>query len=152
MNIRRSSVFPGLITAASMALVTAACGGGQPAAPAATPAAAPATPPAASAPGATAVPATPGVVRIIEPAEGSSSGHISLFRWNAVEGATGYKMHLAAVTDGRTIWDSPVVAEPEAHLPNTVALEPEAYTWTVTAMKGDAVLATSGTNRFLVTP
>jgi hypothetical protein len=59
---------------------------------------------------------------------------------------------LLASTDGRTVWDSPVLATPEAHLPNTVALEPEAYIWTVTAMKGDAVIASSGTSRFTVTP
>jgi hypothetical protein len=92
------------------------------------------------------------VVKIVEPAEGSSSGHIDLFRWTPVEGATGYRMRLTASTDGRTIWESPVVAETEAHLPNTVALEPEAYVWTVTAMKGDAVIATSPMSRFAVTP
>jgi hypothetical protein len=92
------------------------------------------------------------VVAIVEPAEGSSSGHISLFRWAPVEGATGYKVHLTASTDGRTVWDSPVVTETEAHLPNTIALEPEGYVWTVTAMKGDAVLATSPASRFAVTP
>jgi hypothetical protein len=148
MKTRRSSVFPGFIAAATIALITAACGGDQPAAPAA----APATPPAASAPAATAAPATSGVVKIIEPAEGSSSGHIDLFRWAPVEGATGYKMHLAASTDGRTIWDSPVVTETQVHLPNTVALEPEGHVWTVTAVKGDAVIATSPTSRFTVTP
>lgn len=132
-----------------MALFTAACGGGQPAAPASAPAATPAAP-AGSAPAAPA--AAPGVVAIIEPAEGSSSGHIDLFRWTAVEGATGYKMHLAASTDGRTIWDSPVLTATEAHLPNTIALEPEAHVWSVTALKGDAVIAESGVHRFLVTP
>jgi hypothetical protein len=92
------------------------------------------------------------VVRIVEPAEGSSSGHIDLFRWAAVDGATGYKMRLMATTDGRTVWESPVVATTEAHLPNTVALEPEGYVWVVTALKGDAVIATSPTSRFTVTP
>lgn len=57
-----------------------------------------------------------------------------------------------ATTDGRTVWESPVVAETEAHLPNTVALEPEGYVWIVTALKGDAVIATSATSRFTVTP
>ena len=137
-----------MVAAASIALFIVACGGSQPAAPAASPAASPTTPPAAS----SAAPAAPGVVKIVEPAEGSSSGHIDLFRWTPVEGATGYRMRLTASTDGRTIWESPVVAATEAHLPNTVALEPEAYVWTVTAMKGDAVIATSPTSRFAVTP
>jgi hypothetical protein len=130
-----------------MVVFTIACGGSEPAAPA-SPVLTPARPPAAS----SAPPATPGVVRIVEPAEGSSSGHIDLFRWAAVDGATGYKLRLTASTDGRTVWDSPVVTGPEAHLPNTVALEPEGYVWTVTALKGDAVIATSATSRFTVTP
>ena len=91
-------------------------------------------------------------MEIIEPAEGSSSGHIDLFRWQPVNGATGYRMHLTAATDGRTIWDSPVLTTTEAHLPNTIALEPEAHVWSVTALKGDAVIAESGIHRFLVTP
>lgn len=151
MILRRSSVFSGAVAAASIALLSVACGGSEPAAPATAPAVTPTTPPAATAP-ATEPAATAGAVRIIEPAEGSSSGHISLFRWAPVDGATGYKMHLVASTDGRTIWDSPVIAETEAHLPNTVALEPEGYVWTVTAMKGDAVIATSPPSRFTVTP
>ena len=147
MNIRWSPAFCAAIAATSLTVFAAACGGGQPAAPAP----APASTPAAPAPAATA-PAAPGVVAIIEPAEGSSSGHIDLFRWSPVEGATGYKMHLAASTDGRTIWDSPVLTTTEAHLPNTTALEPEAHVWSVSALKGDAVIAESGTHRFLVTP
>lgn len=75
-----------------------------------------------------------------------------MFRWNAVDGATGYKMRLIASTDGRTVWDSPVLTETEAHLPNTIALEPEGYLWTVTAMKGESVIATSPQARFTVTP
>lgn len=134
----------GVVLAASIT-ATLACGGSEPAAPAASPA----TPPAATS---SAAPATPGVVRIVEPAEGSSSGHIDLFRWAPVDGATGYRMRLTATTDGRTIWESPVVTVTEAHLPNTIALEPEGYVWTVTAMKGDAVIATSPTSRFAVTP
>ncbi len=69
-----------------------------------------------------------------------------------MEGATGYKVRLLAATDGRTVWDSPVIEETEAHLPNTIALEPEGYIWTVTAMKGDQVIATSPQSRFTVTP
>jgi hypothetical protein len=144
MNTRWSPALSAAVAAASIALFTAACGGSQPAppaAPAATPGGQPASPAAA-----------PGAVAIIEPAEGSSSGHIDLFRWAAVQGATGYKVHLAASTDGRTIWDSPVLTTTEAHLPNTIALEPEAHVWTVTALKGDTVIAESGTHRFLVTP
>jgi hypothetical protein len=96
--------------------------------------------------------ASPGVVKIVEPAEGSSSGHIDLFRWSPVDGATGYRVRLTAATDGRTVWESPAVAATEARLPNTIALEPEAYVWTVTALKGEAVIAASPASRFLVTP
>jgi hypothetical protein len=148
MNHRRFSGLSGVGAAASIAIALA-CGGSEPAAPAATPAASPAAPPAATS---STAPATPGVVKIVEPADGSSSGHIDLFRWAAVEGATGYRMRLTASTDGRTIWESPIVAGTEAHLPNTVALEPEGYVWTVTALKGDAVIATSPASRFAVTP
>jgi hypothetical protein len=91
-------------------------------------------------------------VKIIEPAEGSSSGHINLFSWTAVSGADGYRMHLQAATDGRTVWDSPLLTTNEAHLPNTVALEPEAYVWQITALKGTEVVATSPLSRFTVTP
>lgn len=69
-----------------------------------------------------------------------------------MDGATGYKVKLTASTDGRTVWDSPLVTETEAHLPNTIALEPEGYIWTVTALKGDAVVASSAASRFTVTP
>jgi hypothetical protein len=148
MNHRRSRVLSGVAAAASMVLLAVACGGSEPAAPATSPAAAPKAPPAAS----SAAPAAPGVVKIVEPAEGSSSGHIDMFRWAAVDGATGYRMRLTASTDGRTVWESPVVTAPEAHLPNTIALEPEGYMWTVTALKGETVIATSPTSRFAVTP
>jgi hypothetical protein len=142
MKMRWSPALRAAICGYSVACVLSACGGGQPAAPAST-----SERPAAGGPA-----AAPGVVAIIEPAEGSSSGHIDLFRWSPVQGATGYRMHLAASTDGRTIWDSPVLTAPEAHLPNTIALEPEAHVWTVTALKGESVIAESGTHRFLVTP
>lgn len=145
---RRLFSFPCIISAVSVAAFTIACGGSQPAAPATPPAAAPETAPA----GASQPPAAAGVVRIVEPAEGSSSGHIDLFRWSPVDGATGYRMRLTATTDGRTVWESPVVTETEAHLPNTVALEPEGYVWTVTALNGDAVIASSPASRFTVTP
>ena len=93
-----------------------------------------------------------GELKIVEPAEGSSSGHIDLFSWTAVPGADGYRMHLAAATDNRTVWDSPLLTTTEAHLPNTVALEPEAYVWQITALKGNEVVATSPLSRFTVTP
>jgi hypothetical protein len=141
MLLRRAPACFAAIAAASLVVLTTACGGSQPAAPASAPAA-----------GGSAPAAAPGVVEIIEPAEGSSSGHVDLFRWQPVTGATGYRMHLTAATDGRTIWDSPVLTTTEAHLPNTIALEPEAHVWSVTALKGDAVIADSGTHRFLVTP
>lgn len=89
---------------------------------------------------------------MLEPSEGSSSGHISLFRWVAVEGADGYRMRLNATADGRLIWESPVVSETEVHLPNTVAMEPEGHVWQVTALKGGAVVAQSVPTRFAVTP
>ena len=92
------------------------------------------------------------MVAIIEPAEGYSSGHIDLFRWSAIEGAEGYRMRLNATTDGRMIWESPVVKETEVHLPNTVAMEPEGYVWQVTALKGGAAIAQSVATRFAVTP
>jgi len=134
------------VSTASALLFTIACGGSpESPAPAATPAPAPAAP-AASAP------AAPGVVAVIEPSEGFSSGHISLFRWSAVDGADGYRMRVNATTDGRLIWESPVVKETEAHLPNTVAMEPEGYVWQVTALKGETVVAQSVPTRFAVTP
>ena len=89
---------------------------------------------------------------VIEPGEGSSSGHIDYFRWSAVEGADGYRMRLNAMTDGRLIWESPVLTTPEAELPNTIALEPESYVWQVTALQGGTTVAQSAPARFSVTP
>jgi hypothetical protein len=132
--------------AASLLTFSVACGSPEAPVPAAT------TPAAAASPVAAPAASAPPVVKILEPAEGSSSGHISLFSWTAVNGADGYRLHLAAATDGRTIWDSPVLATNEAHLPNTVALEPEAYVWQITALKGSEVLVTSPMSRFTVTP
>ena len=145
MTARACFRLPGAAVAASVLAFSIACGSPDTPAPAATsaPAASPAPAPAAS-------PAAD--LKIVEPAEGSSSGHISLFSWTAVAGADGYRMHLAAATDGRTIWDSPVLDTTEAHLPNTVALEPEAYVWQITALKGTEVLTTSPLSRFTVTP
>jgi hypothetical protein len=132
--------------ASALLILSAACGS--------EPASAPATP--AQTPGPQAspakAPAAAAVVTIVEPADGSSSGHVDLFRWTAVEGADGYRVRLTAVADGRTVWESPVVTTSEARLPNTIALEPEGYVWTVTAMRGAEVLVASAPSRFTVTP
>ncbi len=146
MIIRPRTRTSGVIAAASALLFTVACGGSPAPAPAATPA--PAAPAAAPA---TDAPSTAGF-RPLEPAEGSSSGHVDLFTWSAAEGADGYKVKVTAATDGRIIWDSPVITGTEARLPNTVALEPEAYFWQVTALKGTTELVASSPVRFLVTP
>jgi hypothetical protein len=130
--------------AACVVLISAGCGSPEPPAPAV-------SKPAPAA-GSTAPAASPAALKVLEPGEGTSSGHISVFTWTALEGADGYRMHLAAATDNRTIWDSPVLNTNEAHLPNTVALEPEAYVWQITALKGNEVLATSPLSRFTVTP
>ena len=131
--------------AASAALVfTAACGG---------PSEAPATLEPTVAPAETSAAADAGpAITLIEPAAGSSSGHVAYFRWSAVEGADGYRMRLNATTDGRLIWESPVLDATEAELPNTVALEPEGYVWEVTALKGGETLVQSAPSRFAVTP
>jgi hypothetical protein len=146
MHLRARTRPLGAAATAAALLFTVACGG-SPETPAATPApaAAPATSPE-SAPAASTIPT------LIEPAEGSSAGHISLFRWAAVDGATGYRMQLNATTDGRLIWESPVLTATDVELPNTVAMEPEGYVWTVTALKGDTVLSTTPPGRFTVTP
>jgi hypothetical protein len=130
----------------STALVLTAACGGSPEAPAAAPPA-PAQAPAASTPATKAATLT-----LIEPAEGSSSGHVDYFRWSPVDGAEGYRMRLNATADGRVVWESPVVTTAEAHLPNTVALEPEGYLWQVTALKGGTALTESAPSRFSVTP
>jgi hypothetical protein len=132
--------------AASAILISAACGS-EPASAPATPAQTPGAPAAAA-----KAAAASAVVTIVEPADGSSSGHVDLFRWTPVEGADGYRVRLSAVADGRTVWESPVLTATEARLPNTIALEPEGYLWTVTAMRGSEVLVTSTPSRFTVTP
>jgi hypothetical protein len=145
MTFRACTRFSSAAVAASLLAFSVACSSPDAPAPAATT--------AAPAGGSAAAPATSAAaLKIVEPADGSSSGHISLFSWTAVDGANGYRMHLTAATDGRTVWDSPVLTTTEAHLPNTVALEPEAYVWQVTALKGTEVLATSPQSRFTVTP
>ena len=126
---------------------TVACGGSQPAAPAAS---APASAPAPAAGAAAAKPA--GVVALVEPVEGAMSGHIDTFHWSAVEGADSYVVKIVAVTGDRTVWESAPLTVTEAHLPATVALEPEVHTWTVTARKGSEVIATSAVQKFTITP
>jgi hypothetical protein len=91
------------------------------------------------------------VVTLLEPSDGQFAGHIADFRWSPVEGADGYRMKIATLS-GRVVWESPVLTSAEAHLPATVALEPEAHTWQVTALKGADVLATSAAFRFTITP
>jgi hypothetical protein len=146
MTARACFRLSGAAVAASLLAFSVACGSSEAPAPAST-----AAPAAGKAPTSSA--ASPaGELKIVEPAEGSSSGHIDLFSWTAVPGADGYRMHLAAATDNRTVWDSPLLTTTEAHLPNTVALEPEAYVWQITALKGNEVVATSPLSRFTVTP
>jgi len=79
-------------------------------------------------------------------------GHIDMFRWSPVAGADGYVIRIVAVTGNRVVWESEPMTATETKLPPTVALEPEAHTWTVTARKGDTALATSATQRFTITP
>jgi hypothetical protein len=109
----------------------------------------PPSPPAAPAPPPAPKPAT--TVTLIEPTDGAISGHIDLFRWAAVDGADGYNIRILG-SDGRVVFDSPLLTATEAHLPKTVALEPEAHTWTVTARKGGEALVTSPVFKFTITP
>lgn len=130
------------------AIVTlAACGGSSPAPAASQPAATAAPAPAA----ATASPAAASTVTLLEPAEGSFAGHIDSFRWSPVQGADSYRVKISTAA-GRVVWESPALTAAEAHLPGTVALEPEAHVWQVTAMKGADVLVASVVGRFTVTP
>jgi len=131
-----------------MAVSFAACGGGQSSTPASS---APASAPAA-APAAPAAPRPAGTVTLVEPVEGAMGGHIDTFRWSPVEGADGYVIKIVAVTGDRVVWESAPLSATEAHLPATVALEPEVHTWTVTAKKGNDVVATSATGKFTITP
>jgi hypothetical protein len=134
------------VLALLITLGVAACGQTDPAsapAPASTPA------PAASAPAAAPKPAA--TVTLLEPIDGAIAGHIDLFRWSAVDGADGYVVKILG-SDGRTVYESPAAPAIEVHLPKTVALEPEAHTWSVTARKAGAVIATSPTFKFQITP
>ena len=127
-------------------LTAAAAGCGQSSSPAVAEA------PAASTPAPSAAPAKPAAsLTLLEPADGVFSGHIDLFRWTAVEGADGYAIKILG-SDGRVVFENPALTAAEAHLPKTVALEPEAHTWTVTARKGGEVIATSPMFKFSITP
>jgi hypothetical protein len=110
---------------------------------------APGTPPPSPPAAAPAKPAAS--LTLVEPTDGVFSGHIDLFRWNPVEGADGYVIRILG-SDGRVVFDSPVLTTTEARLPKTVGLEPEAHTWSVTARKGSEVIATSPTFKFSITP
>ena len=105
-----------------------------------------------AAPAPAAAPARPAAsLSLVEPTDGVFSGHIDLFRWTAVEGADGYGIKILG-SDGRVVFESPVLTATEARLPKTVGLEPEAHTWTVTARKGGEVIATSPVFKFSITP
>ena len=129
-TVRLLSVLKGGL-AAVMIVVAAGCGQ---TAPAPAPAAKPAP-----------------TLTLIEPADGATSGHIDLFRWSAAEGADGYVVRILG-SDGRVVFESPSQTATEAHLPKTVALEPEAHTWNVTARKGGDVLVASPVFKFTITP
>ncbi len=128
----------------ALTITAAACGPGEPAS-----SGPPPTAPAAPAPRSAPKPTT--TVTLLEPTDGVFSGHIDLFRWTAVEGADGYAIKILG-SDGRVVFESPTLTVAEAHLPKTVALEPEAHTWTVTARKGGDVIATSPVFKFSITP
>lgn len=142
MSTWRGRVITGM-SAAALSAALVACGPSTPVAEA--PAAKPASAPAAA-------PAKPAAsLSLIEPTDGVFSGHIDLFRWSAVDGADGYLIRILG-SDGRVVFESPVLTVTEAHLPKTVALEPEAHTWSVTARKSGEVIATSPTFKFSITP
>ena len=137
------------VAAIAAAVLVAACGGNSNSTPASTPpAAAPASP--AAAPADSARPA--GVVTLVEPIEGAMSGHIDTFRWSPVAGADNYVIQIKAVTGDRTVWESAPMTATETKLPPTVALEPEVHTWSVRALKGTDVVATSAVQKFTITP
>ncbi len=79
-------------------------------------------------------------------------GHIDTFRWEPVDGADAYVIRIVAVTGDRVVWESAPMTATETKLPTTVALEPEVHTWSVSARKGGAVLVSSPTQRFTITP
>ena len=128
-------------------ILAAACGGSP--TPAPTPSATPS--PSAAAPAAAPKPAA-GTISLLEPIDGAMAGHIDTFRWSPVAGADGYVIKIVAVTGDRVVWESQPMTATETKLPNNVALEPEVHTWSVSARKGTAVLATSPTQKFTITP
>jgi hypothetical protein len=132
------------VVSISMMSLAVACGGNQNASQAPAAAAPAATPAAAAKPAPS--------LTLVEPGEGAMGGHIDTFRWTPVEGADGYVIKIVAVTGDRVVWESAPMAATEAHLPPTVALEPEVHTWSVTARKGSQILATSPTQTFRITP
>jgi hypothetical protein len=112
-----------------------------------------ATPPTAAAPPAAPAPPTPATtLTLLEPIDGAMGGHIDTFRWSPLEGADGYVIRIVAVTGNRLVWESAPMTETETRLPATVALEPEAHSWSVSARRGTDVLATSPTQKFTITP
>ena len=113
-----TEILAGAFLAASLSVV--ACGGSSTPAPARKPGG------DACSCGSTAAKA-PGTLTLLEPAEGAFSGHVDMFRWSAAEGADGYKLKVSTLS-GRVVWESPVLTTTEAHLPATIALEPEAHT------------------------
>ena len=92
------------------------------------------------------------MVTLLEPGDGAMSGHIDLFRWSPVAGADSYVIRIVALTGNRVVWESEPLTVTETKLPATVALEPEAHAWSVTARKGTEVLATSPTFKLTITP
>jgi hypothetical protein len=123
----------------TVSLLTGACSGGS--STTAAPAAAPANTSATAAP----------FVTLTDPPSGAFSGHIDSFRWSPVSGADGYRMKITS-SDGRVVWESDLLTAAEVHLPASVSIEPEAYFWQVTAMKGASTLAVSAPSKFTVTP
>jgi hypothetical protein len=138
----RVATFVGVL---AIAIVSAACGGGNNN----SESAAPTQPPAPEAP---AAPKPATTVTLLEPTDGAMGGHIDMFRWSPVAGADGYVIRIVAVTGNRVVWESEPLTATETKLPATVSLEPEVHTWSVTARKGAAALATSATQRFTITP
>jgi hypothetical protein len=129
-----------------VSMFAAACGGNQTAAPAST------APPAAGTPAPADASKPAGSVTLVEPIDGAMAGHIDTFRWSPVAGADGYVIKIVAVTGDRVVWESAPMTTTETKLPSTVALEPEAHTWSVSARKGSEVIATSPTLKFTITP
>lgn len=132
------------VSAFLLILLVAACGQSAPA-----PSSAPAPAATAPAPAPAAKPAA--AITLLEPGDGASAGHIDLFRWSAAAAADGYIIRILG-SDGRLVFESPLLTTTEAHLPKTVGLEPEAHTWSVTARKAGEALVASPVFKFTITP